>query len=192
MPFQRKNIRLPQQNYIGRRVYFVTLCTYQRKSYFADLSFGHLVLGHLNSFARRHSFFLHAFCLMPNHLHFLAEGTSPQCNLLPFITAFKQRTSLAHKHRHHGNLWQAKFYDHILRDPEELAPVACYIWANPVRQELCSDFILYSLSGPQSPDWKTLYAHAAPWLPPWKKPMPGSSAPQTGAKPASTTGPTIP
>ena len=147
MPFNRKNIRLAPQNYLGYGTYFVTICSHNRNPHFADISFGHVALGHLISLSARHSFLLHAFCLMPDHLHFLSEGNSPQSNLLRFVTAFKQRTALAHKNRTAGPLWQTKFYDHILRAPDQLESVACYIWTNPIRKGLCEEATLYPLSG---------------------------------------------
>ena len=192
MPFRRKNIRLAPPNYLGYGIYFVTICTHHRIPHFADTSFGHLTLGHLISFSARQSFLLHAYCLMPDHLHVLAAGNSPQSDLLRFITAFKQRTAFAHKNRAAGPLWQTKFYDHILRAPERLESVACYIWANPVRKGLCEDAPAYPLSGSQTLDWKKLSANLTDWQPPWKEPMPGSprrepgASPQTGAKPGAT------
>ncbi|MFI5058703.1 MAG: REP-associated tyrosine transposase [Candidatus Acidiferrales bacterium] len=139
MPFDRRNIRLAPRNYLAYGIYFATICSYNRKPHFANISLGHVTLGHLISLATRHSFLLQAFCLMPDHLHFLCEGNSPQSNLLRFVTAFKQRTTIAHKNRAEGSLWQTKFYDHILRAPDKLESVACYIWANPVRKGLCKD-----------------------------------------------------
>ena len=192
MPFSRKNIRLAPCNYLGHGIYFVTICSYNRKPCFADTSLGHVVLGHLISLSKRHSFLLHAFCLMPDHLHFLAEGAYPQSNLLRFITAFKQRTAFAHKNRADGPLWQTKYYDHILRAGDELESVACYIWANPVRKGLCEDVASYPLSGSQTLDWKKLCGNPNLWQPPWKEPLPGSprkergESPQTGAKLGAT------
>jgi putative transposase len=192
MPFDRKNIRLAARNYLGHGIYFVTICCYNRNPHFADTSLGHMALGHLISLSARHSFLLHAFCLMPDHLHFLSEGNSPQCNLLRFITAFKQRTAFAHKSRAAGPLWQTKFYDHILRAPDQLESVACYIWANPVRKGLCAEAAAYPLSGSQTLDWKKLCANLSDWQPPWKELVPGSprterrESPQSGAKPGAT------
>jgi putative transposase len=192
VPFNRKNIRLAPQNYLGYGIYFVTICSHNRSPHFADTSLGHVILGHLISLSTRYSFLLHAFCLMPDHLHFLVEGSSPQSNVLRFATAFKQRTALAHKNRAAGPLWQTKFYDHILRTPDELESVACYIWANPVRKGFCEDAAAYPLSGSQTLDWKKLCANSNVWQPPWKELMPGSprikrgESPQTGAKPGAT------
>lgn len=190
--FRRKNIRLAPQNYLGFGIYFVTICSHNRNSYFADISFGHVASGHLISLSARHSFLLHAFCFMPDHVHILSEGNSPQSNLLRFITAFKQRTAMAAKNRIRGPLWQTKFYDHILREPFQLEFVASYIWANPVRKGFCEDAALYPLSGSQTFDWKKLCAQSTAWQPPWKEAVPGSprkergESPQTGAKPGST------
>ncbi len=192
MSFNRKNIRLAPTNYLGYGIYFVTVCTHDRTPYFADTSLGHVALGHLISLSTRHSFLLHAFCLMPDHLHFLCEGSSPRSNFLPLVTAFKQRTAFAHKNRAAGPLWQTKFYDHILRPTDQLESVACYIWANPVRKGLCEAATAYSLSGSQTLDWKKLAVNLNDWQPPWKELVPGSprkergESPQTGAKPGAT------
>jgi putative transposase len=192
MLFNRNSIRLAPPNYLGYGIYFITICTYGRTLHFADTSLGHVVLGHLNSLSTRHSFLLHAFCLMPDHLHFLSEGNSAKSNLLRFVNDFKQRTAVAHKKRRTGSLWQTSFYDHVLRGPDGLESVACYIWANPVRKRLCKDAGAYPLSGSQTLDWKKLCGHSGTWQPPWKQPMPGSprkmreKSPQTGAKPGAT------
>lgn len=173
MSFHRKNIRLAPQNYLGYGSYFVTICTHLRTAQFSDTSYGRLVLGQLNSLSMRHSFLLHAFCLMPDHLHLLCEGNSPRSNLLRFVAAFKQRTAFAHRNRAGGPLWQTKFYDHILRGSDELESVACYIWMNPVRKGLYEDAASFPLSGSQTMDWKRLSGNSKPWQPPWKEVMPG-------------------
>jgi putative transposase len=183
MLFDRKNIRLAPRNYLGYGIYFVTICSHQRIPHFADTSLGYVTLGHLTSLSTRHYFLLHAFCLMPDHLHFLSEGNSPQSNLLRFITAFKQRTGFAHKHRARGPLWQTKFYDHILRAADQLEPVACYIWANPVRKGLCGEAASYPLCGSQTLDWKKLCGNSKVWQPPWKEPLPGSPRKERGESP---------
>jgi len=168
MSFVRKTIRLAPTNYVGFGIYFVTVCCHQRTPYFTDSSFAHFVLNHLARLSAKHCFSLPAFCLMPDHLHFLAKGESPDSNLLAFVTAFKQRTTVAHKNRAEGTLWQAKFYDHILRKPQDLEAVALYIWANPVRRGLCEDAAAYAFSGSQMPDWKKLCGRPSPWKLPWK------------------------
>lgn len=181
---QRKNIRLAPQNYVGQRIYFVTLCCHKRQGYFAEVSFARVVLACLASLAKKHSFVLYAYCAMPDHLHFLARG-SASSDLLAFVTAFKQRTTRMQKQRSALPLWQAKFHDHILRDADGIEAVAHYIWANPVRNGLCPDAASYLLSGSQVIDWKARTASSWMWFPPWKG-RPGSAA--LRAAPAETAG----
>jgi|GEM_PF-624022 len=186
----RKNIRLAPQNYVGRGIYFVTICCHNRQTYFAEVSFARVVLGCLVSLAKRHSFVLYAYCAMPDHLHFLARGGAGSSDLLAFVTAFKQRTTRMQKMRSAAPLWHAKFYDHILRDADGIEAVAHYIWANPVRKG-CPDAASYALSGSQTIDWKARTAASWMWYPPWKG-RPGSArerreqAPETGAPPGPT------
>src|SRR5579863_9373569 len=105
---------------------------------------------------------------MPDHLHFLARGASGSSDFLASVTAFKQRTTRMQKQRSALPLWQAKFYDHILRDADGIEAVAHYIWTNPMRKGLCPDAASYPLSGSQIIDWKA--RTAASWMrcPPWK------------------------
>jgi len=44
-------------------------------------------------------------------------------------------------------LWQPNYYDHILRKEETIKDVALYIFNNPVRKNLVSDFRKYPFSG---------------------------------------------
>jgi putative transposase len=103
--------------------------------------------------ANRHSFKLHAYCAMPDHLHILAEGLQEYSDLREFIRLFKQRTAFAHRQTHHRVLWEMSYYDHILRPNEPLEIAAAYIWQNPVRKKLCTDPALYPFSGSQSIPW---------------------------------------
>ena len=81
-----------------------------------------------------------AYCLMPDHLHFLAVGITPSSNFLRFVESFKQKTAYLYVQKTHLRLWQRNYYDHILRSNEEPRSVAAYIWLNPVRRGICKDF----------------------------------------------------
>ncbi|MBZ5539240.1 MAG: transposase [Acidobacteriia bacterium] len=173
MPFYLKRLRLPREDYRGRRICFVTICCEKRRPVFADLSLGRCTLSYLAESAARRSFSLHSFCLMPDHLHFLAEGMDDACDLVKFIHVFKQRTAFACRRSNSQQLWQTRFYDHILRRAEAIEDVACYIRMNPVRQGLCTDPHLYPLSGSQTIDWMKRSLASTEWLPPWKRKPPG-------------------
>ena len=78
-PSQRfhKLIRLPKQHYIGRRAYFLTLCTRDRTPYFRSPRIARWLLENLLQIAAQQSFSLRAYCLMPDHLPYIAAGRFP-------------------------------------------------------------------------------------------------------------------
>src|SRR5258708_36673367 len=92
MEFIRNEIRLPAKNYLGARDYFVTVCCRERQPLLAREETAHQVLEHLRTSAAKTTFAVHAYCLMPDHLHFLAGGLSDESDLLGFISRFNQMT----------------------------------------------------------------------------------------------------
>ena len=70
----RKSIRLAPENYLGYQQYFVTLCCFQRQNLFSNNELCRRVLELLRSESASRSFRVHAYCAMPDHLHFLTEG----------------------------------------------------------------------------------------------------------------------
>jgi len=80
---------------------------------------------------------LYAYCLMPDHLHLLLRLGQAGTELGALIGTFKSFTSkqswsLGHK----GELWQDRFYDHVVRRNENSLIIAEYILQNPVRKRL--------------------------------------------------------
>jgi hypothetical protein len=80
---------------------------------------------------------------MPAHLHLLVTG-GHDASLVRFVQHFKQATG----HCHPG-LWQRSYYDHILRQEEDLGDVARYVWANPVQAGMVENVSAYPYSGPR-------------------------------------------
>jgi putative transposase len=175
MSYLHKNIRLAAANYIGQRWYFVTLCCNARHKFFVSKSLAKAAIEHLAKEAIRHNFAVYAYCVMPDHLHILVYGTSLSSDLLAFIKAFKKITSFEFENQFRAILWQKKYYDRILRPSDRVAPIAAYIWMNPVRASLCVDPKAYPFSGSLVLDWSKVKLATESWLPPWK---------QESAKPA--------
>jgi REP element-mobilizing transposase RayT len=72
MPINRKITRLTTESYRAQRVHFVTICCDQREPHLDERAAAQSVLAILEECAAKHSFQLHAFCLMPDHVHILA------------------------------------------------------------------------------------------------------------------------
>jgi REP element-mobilizing transposase RayT len=170
MTLHRKVRRLAPQNYLGRQTYFVTICCDQRASYLGEPPIAESVQRSLLECAAGCGFRLHAFCVMPDHVHFLAEGMNDRCDLREFVRLFKQRTSFAFRKLRRNPLWEMSYYDHILRSSDPIEDVACYIWSNPVRKNLCSHPGEFPHSGSQTIDWITRSAVGTSWSAPWKQP----------------------
>jgi REP element-mobilizing transposase RayT len=169
-PFKRKNIRLPQDRYRGRGLYFVTLCFADRTRFGANPRLASWLVARLRRHASESHFFVHAFCVMPDHLHILAAGALESSNLMKFVEAFKQETGAAFSRRTARRLWQFKYYDRILRGSDSADRVAWYIWMNPVRKGLCGSPKQYPYLGSFTQiGTRILEMSAAPeWVPPWK------------------------
>ena len=168
MPFHRKNIRLPASRYRGKQIYFVTLCCEKRRPIFANESIGHWLITRLLGSAAKDAFAVHAYCVMPDHLHILAEAINESCDLIRFVSSFKQQTGFTYEKRFDRQLWQSRYYDHVLRKAEATDAVAWYIWLNPVRKGLCLAPQDYPLSGSLTIDWRNRCTAAPLWSPPWK------------------------
>lgn len=164
----RKSIRLPAPNYLGDRFYFITLCSFHKRNVFTTPARCQWLIAALSSEAAACHFAIHAFCLMPDHLHFLAQGLDSGSNLLRFVKTFKIKTSRHYVQRMGKPLWQHSFFDHVLRPSESVESFAWYIWLNPVRRRLVATPEQYPYSGSFSgmrmptawrnfefqPDWK--------------------------------------
>ena len=78
----------------------------------------------------------HAWVVMPDHVHWLfrlQQGSLGQC-----LQRFKSRS--AHTLNEHmdrsGQFWQSGYYDHRLRNDEDLLRQARYLVENPLRKGL--------------------------------------------------------
>jgi len=80
---------------------------------------------------------LHAWCVMPNHVHVLVEPLAGH-RLNDVVQSWKSYTAKAvNRHlRRSGTFWQPEYYDHLIRDEEDYAHAVSYIAGNPVKAGL--------------------------------------------------------
>lgn len=99
---------------------------------------------------RLHRCRLLAYCLMPDHLHFVTE-VEPTGDLVKLISAFKSFTTrLSWHYGGAGSLWQTSFHDRGLRAAEDIEEAVRYVWENPVRWGLAIDDEVYPYRGVES------------------------------------------
>lgn len=168
--FERKKNRLELEDYFGRRRFFITTCCRGRREIFRRVETAGTIIENLREYSNRYGFGVHAYCVMPDHVHFLAEGLSEASELIRFVKTFKQGTGYACRKNARGPLWEKSFYDHVLRSRDSNEDVAWYIWMNPVRKGLCRDSREYPFSGSFSLAWPIVEPSKL-WMPPWKTKM---------------------
>lgn len=96
--FRRKNIRLARGHYRGENRYFITICCQHKHPAFLDRD-AEPAIKLLRETAASYDFAIHAHCFMPGHMHVLAMGLTPSCDLHNFILSFKRRTTAAFRKR---------------------------------------------------------------------------------------------
>ena len=172
--FRRKNIRLPAGRYLGHQLYFVTLCFHNRRRLGTNPRIARWVIDEIHTHAEACEFFVHAYCIMPDHVHILVGGASETSDMLGFVMSFKQKTAREFAHRARRPLWQFKYYDHILRGRDSADRVAWYVWSNPVRKGLCATPTAYPFVGSFSEMGARMLKRSAvgEWTPPWKNTTP--------------------
>jgi putative transposase len=164
----RENIRLARHEYLGRKIYFVTICTEGRRVIFQDANRDTAAIAALRKVSEAMNFFVHAFCLMPDHAHILVEGKTFASDLVKFVAQWKQNTGYIFRDELPRRFWQRRFYDHVLRRPEDSDVVAWYIWMNPVRKGIVAEASMYPFSGSFTVEWPKTAAAVGVWVPPWK------------------------
>jgi REP element-mobilizing transposase RayT len=89
----------------------------------------------LDGEVRFHRYQLHAFVVMPNHVHLLA---TPNVTANQWLGPLKGFT--AHRANRvlgtHARFWQDESHDHLVRDGEEFQRIQRYIENNPVKAGL--------------------------------------------------------
>ena len=146
-PVRLSRPRLQMFDYRGQYAYHVVIVTNNRVPVFDDPQLGHWCLGLLREVVDAASFELLAFCLMPDHLHLLTQGTQDSSHLVTFIQRFKRRTGFHFEQKSGSQLWQPSYFDRVLRKEEDLGSVAEYVLQNPVAEGLCARPEDYGLSG---------------------------------------------
>ncbi len=162
--YRIESVRLKGWDYSSNGAYYITICVKNRKCVFGKKTNGKLILSDLGKTAEncwreipRHFPFvnLDEFVIMPNHIHgiIIIEKTSQQShepntphepasnfgpqskNIASIIRGFKIGVT---KYAVINNIsfeWQGRYYDHIIRDENDLNRIRKYIIENPSKWE---------------------------------------------------------
>jgi len=121
--------------------FFVTSGTYNRRRLFQVTANAELLLETIQHYRAEGHYKLHAFVIMPDHLHLLL---TPQETLERAVGLIKG--GFSHRLASRLPIWQRSFTDHRIRDAEDFEIRRNYIHQNPVRSNLVSSPELYPFS----------------------------------------------
>jgi REP element-mobilizing transposase RayT len=110
-PGFRKSPRMPGFDYRGSLVAHVTIVTRLRQHIFTDDNLAQKCLDALNESAQRFDATLHAYCLMPDHLHLLVY-VDAEATLKQFVHHFKTISSFRIKQETGQSPWQTSYHEH--------------------------------------------------------------------------------
>jgi putative transposase len=163
---RRRSIRLKDYNYSQSGAYFVTIATSEKTFLFGDIQGDRMLLNSIGEIAcecwKQISFHFNdvitdVFVVMPNHIHSIIfidyEGSacrapteSPILTNRSFlgiiIRSYKSAvTNQVHKvNKMQGiTIWQRNYYEHVVRNDNDLNQIRQYILDNPVNWALDSD-----------------------------------------------------
>ena len=138
--------------------YFLTFSTWQRRELFVVEEYARLFLKTLYHYRRAGRYQVHAFVLMPDHVHLLltpAQDVTIERAVQLIKGAYSH--TLGSIRGRCAEVWQRGFTDHRIRDGNDFAHHQNYIHQNPVVGHLVE----------RSPDYRYCSAFPGFKLDPW-------------------------
>ena len=128
--------------HISRRTFFVTAATYERRPIFQISRVAEAFIDTLLYYRTHGCYKLHAFLVMPDHVHLLL--TPQSISLDRAITLIQ--TGFAHRLASQHTLWEQGFTAHPVRNLRDLETLRTYLHQTPVRENLTPTPELYPYS----------------------------------------------
>jgi putative transposase len=118
-------------------LYFLTLCTFERKSILACANAHDAFVQFCTSAANR-GIFVGRYVLMPDHLHlFVTFSVEDPSSLSDWVKSLKNALSKSWRLAGIASpQWQKGFFDHVMRSADSYDQKWAYVVANPVRAGL--------------------------------------------------------
>jgi REP element-mobilizing transposase RayT len=145
---QRRRVRLEKGVYaqVGS-ICSITIAVKDRARIFERREVAAATVEILKTHAAKSEVPIYAYCVMPDHIHLLLAA-SARCDIITFVGQFKnlvQRAAWANGVR--GAFWQRSFWDHFIREEEQVEAAIDYVLNNPVRRGLADCWRAYPFGG---------------------------------------------
>ena len=128
-------------------VYFVTTDTWERKALFINAQLAEIVVEQLLGCRERGFYKLHAFVVMPEHVHVLLTP-GDETTIEKAVQMIKGGSShrIGEHRPQRSPVWHRGFHDRWVRDGEQYRSAKVYIEQNPVKARLAAEPCVYAWS----------------------------------------------
>jgi REP element-mobilizing transposase RayT len=146
----RHTIRLPKHDYSSSKTYFVTIGAYHHYQIFGEIineiyipnDVSKIIEKNLCLLPKHYPCKIISFQIMPNHLHIVLKIIKLNCKpttLGQIIRYFKAKSTyeIRKQEIYFAQIFQRNYYEHIIRDEEDLTKCQKYIFLNP--RNWCKD-----------------------------------------------------
>ena len=134
--------------YLGPHRYSLTFCAHDRQSLFDNHELACCVRQQILRSATEDGYVVTVYCIMPDHMHLLVEGSDESAKLSDFVKRAKQYSGFHGKNLIGGPVWQTGFFERVLRENDDTRALVAYILDNPVRAHLVARVQDYPHIGP--------------------------------------------
>ena len=119
-------------------VVHVILCTRDRSPALAEAGVAQCVAEELVRTAAHWGSTIYCYCIMPDHIHtVITPGGAHAGDLRRVVGSWKAAVTRSRPlGAPQDRLWQRGFWDHVLREEEDVRATCEYVLANPVRRGL--------------------------------------------------------
>lgn len=136
-------MRTFRRYYVPEAIVFITAVTNDRQPYLAHQNDIDLFWETARAVQAIHPFSLLAYAVLPDHLHCLLRPGNDEGNFSEVMHSIKRNYTLNYK-KAHGmadslHLWQDRFWDHVIRNGDDLQRHFDYIHWNPVKHDYVRD-----------------------------------------------------
>ena len=120
--------------------YFFTLVTYERRPIFINPDNVAYLKAAINKVKKKYPFSLNAIVILPDHLHCIwrlpENDTDFSMRWRLIKRYFSLEISASINHRKEKEVWQRRFWEHLIRDENDWRKHMDYIHYNPVKHGL--------------------------------------------------------
>ena len=158
-----RNVR---RYYTPNSIVFITVVTNHRYPYLKDDKVKDIFWGTLHEIQTTSPFNLLAYTIIPDHFHWLMAIPDGSTQFSQIIKRIKRNTTMKYKSQAkisgEFHLWQNRYWDHVIRDEDDLQHHFDYIHWNPVKHGYVDDpefwhessFEFWVRKGIYQPGWK--------------------------------------